>query len=185
MVERKGDISNLTFAQLADELARLRAAVELHRPQMFDKYGHRTDAPAKARNIRCGPCAMNVPAAGCPTWKTAYPPPPPVSSAEAGETHRYVPNPTLGDRTGPCAAPGSGGALSCGRGFGADIHHPSPDGGCVETRFDDRGDCLGDLTAVEFLTNLGAVATQQGRIGFMCASHAEQAGHAGEAQMLD
>lgn len=62
-------ITDLTVAQLAG----LRAAVELHRPQLFNKYGQPTDKAEDAKWIRCGECHEIVPVEGCKTWRTAYP----------------------------------------------------------------------------------------------------------------
>ncbi len=58
---------------LRAELDRLRAAVELHRPRLLDKYARPTDDPAAAKWIRCGECNESVPAEGCKTWQAAHP----------------------------------------------------------------------------------------------------------------
>lgn len=55
------------------ELARLRAAVELHRPTLYNKHGRPTDRVEDAKHIRCGECGRSVPAEGCTTWRTAHP----------------------------------------------------------------------------------------------------------------
>ena len=102
MVERKGNIPNRTFGELtggnddthpspcgypdvlpcicppgglaeAGELTALRAAVGLHRPRLFDKYGQPTDTAADAKWIRCNECRESVTEQGCNTWRTAHP----------------------------------------------------------------------------------------------------------------
>lgn len=49
----------------------LRAAVELHRPQLINKYGQPADSADDAKWIRCGECRESVPADGCRTWRAA------------------------------------------------------------------------------------------------------------------
>ena len=76
MVERKGDIPNPGFRELTGgpaELDLLRAAVELHRPQLINKYGSPADKVSDAKWIRCGECRESVPIEGCKTWRTAHP----------------------------------------------------------------------------------------------------------------
>ncbi len=80
MVERKGNIPNVPYRNLVglpddgvDELAALRAAVELHRPQLLNRYGGPTDKVEDAKWIRCDECHESVPVEGCKTWRTAHP----------------------------------------------------------------------------------------------------------------
>ncbi len=57
-----------------DELLNnLKAAVELHRPVMRDKYALVTTDPTAAKSRRCDACSYSVPESGCRTWSTAYP----------------------------------------------------------------------------------------------------------------
>jgi ribosomal protein L34E len=50
----------------------LLAAVELHRPATYDKYGYVTADPERVVSYRCGECVCSVPPEGCPTWRTAH-----------------------------------------------------------------------------------------------------------------
>lgn len=62
---------------LTGELARVRAAVELHRPVLLDKYGNHLgvegdtlDDPAKCVRQRCDECDhWTLPGLGCQTWQ--------------------------------------------------------------------------------------------------------------------
>ena len=53
-------------------LLKLLAAVELHRPVMYDKHHRVTDDARKVVNYRCAECRESVMAAGCKTWRTAF-----------------------------------------------------------------------------------------------------------------
>jgi len=53
-------------------LLKLLAAVELHRPQGYDRFYRATGDPEEAVQYRCGECRQSVPAEGCKTWRTAF-----------------------------------------------------------------------------------------------------------------
>jgi len=53
-------------------LLKLLAAVELHRPVTYDKYGYVTADSKRVVSYRCGECVCSVPPEGCPTWRTAF-----------------------------------------------------------------------------------------------------------------
>jgi hypothetical protein len=61
-----------TSADADAEVDALRAAVELHQPQLSDKYGRPTDSVDDAKTIRCGECRESVPVEGCKTWRAAH-----------------------------------------------------------------------------------------------------------------
>lgn len=52
----------------------LLAAIDLHRPVMYDRWGQITTDPAAVSakySPRCNECRENVPAEGCRTWRLA------------------------------------------------------------------------------------------------------------------
>ena len=53
-------------------VAALRAAVELHRPQMYDRYARATRDVDAMKWTRCAECRDTVPPEGCKTWRTAF-----------------------------------------------------------------------------------------------------------------
>lgn len=96
-----------------------------------------------------------------------------------GGEHRYIdsaPHPYLCPATSP--------AYDCGAGAAAPQPAASGTFECAETRFDERGDCDAGLVRVEYLTNLGQIATRQGEEGFLCGSHARQALIANEVRLV-
>ncbi len=52
-------------------LEALTAAVELHRPTMYDKYGDVTTESDEMKHRRCKECGLSVTEVGCRTWQTA------------------------------------------------------------------------------------------------------------------
>lgn len=49
----------------------MKAAIELHRPVMYDRYAYVTEDPAKMKHRRCSACGYSVGEQGCKTWETA------------------------------------------------------------------------------------------------------------------
>jgi hypothetical protein len=52
----------------------MKAAIELHRPVLYDRWGNVTSDPQSVSakfGQRCAECRESVPAEGCRTWKAA------------------------------------------------------------------------------------------------------------------